>query len=309
MLRMAKKALYFVLVLVSATPLVSTPLALVLGIAVGITGINPWPVETVKWSKRLLQCSVVGLGFGLGLSDVLKAGGGAIAYTVAGIGIAMTVGWAIGRMLELPGKTATLISFGTAICGGSAIAAMAPVIKASDEDISVSLATVFSLNAVALILFPFAGHLVGLDQQQFGLWAALAIHDTSSVVGAATAYGGVAVLVGTTVKLARALWIMPSVAIAAWLNRSDEKTGIPLFIPGFLAAAAVRGLLPQFTLVWDGLFATARQALVVTIFLIGTGLSREVVRRLGVRPMLMGVLLWLIVSMATLMAVYYRLIR
>lgn len=299
----AKKLVFLLLLSSCALPVISTPIALVMGILIGLFSWNPWPARSAIWSKKLLQLSVIGLGFGLGLTDVLKAGGQAIIYTVIGIACTMLVGRLLGKLLQLPNQTTTLISFGTAICGGSAIAAMAPVIKASDEDTAVAMATVFSLNAVALVLFPFVGHLMGLSETQFGLWAALAIHDTSSVVGAATAYGGAAVLIGTTVKLARAVWIMPCALGAAWYNRSEKRTGIPLFIPGFIAATAVRGLFPQLVPLWNGLFATARQALVVTLFLIGAGLTGEVLRRLGIRPLVLGVVLWAIVSAVTLLAI------
>lgn len=281
-------------------PIVGTPLALTAGIAFGLAGANPWPAKTSAWSKKLLQISVVGLGFGLGLGEVVQAGRDAFVYTIIGISLTMLVGKLLGHLLQVAPTTATLVSFGTAICGGSAIAAMAPVIKARDEDTAVALATVFSLNAVALVLFPPIGHLMHLSEQQFGLWAALAIHDTSSVVGAAAAYGGAALVVGTTVKLARAIWIMPCALGAAWLNKSEQRTTIPLFIPGFVAATAVRALAPQALPLWNGLFATARQALVVTLFLIGAGLSRQVLHRLGVRPLVMGIVLWAIVSITSL---------
>jgi uncharacterized integral membrane protein (TIGR00698 family) len=286
-----------------ALPVTGTPAALAAGACFGLLLGNPWPARTAVWSKKLLQLSVVGLGFGLGLGEVLRTGRDAFTYTIIGIVLTMLVGRLLGRFLGVPSTTTTLISFGTAICGGSAIAAMAPVIRARDDETAVALATVFSLNAVALLLFPPIGHLAGLSQQQFGLWAALAIHDTSSVVGAAAAYGATALAVGTTVKLARAVWIMPCSLAAAWLNKSEERAGIPLFIPGFVAATALRAALPQALPLWDGLFAVARQSLVVTLFLIGAGLSRQLLRRLGVRPLLLGVLLWLSVSLVTLAAI------
>ena len=186
--------------------------------------------------------------------------------------------------------------FGTAVCGGSAIAAMAPVIKADNDEIAVSLATVFSLNAAALLLFPPLGHLLGLTERQFGLWAALAIHDTSSVVGAASAFGATALTIGTTVKLARAIWIAPSALIASRFTNSRATASVPLFIVGFITAATVRSLTPSLMGLWEGFATVARQGLVVTLFLVGTGLSRDVLRRGGVRPLVQGVLLWVGVS-------------
>ena len=304
-----KKALFIFMAACCSIPLVTTPIALLAGVAIGVAGLNPWPRKTAGWSKIMLQFSVVGLGFGMGLMDVLRAGGDALIYTMVGIAFTVALGGVIGRLLGMEGATVTLISFGTAICGGSAIAAMAPVIKAKDEETAVALATVFSLNAAALVVFPLVGHWAGLSQKQFGLWSALAIHDTSSVVGAAAAFGGTAVLVGTTVKLARAVWIMPCTLVAAWFNRSDQRVGIPLFIPGFLAATAIRAVFPQGLPVWNVAFVTARQALVVTLFFVGAGLSREVLKRLGVRPLIMGVVLWVLVSSLTLLAIMNGLVR
>ena len=210
------------------------------------------------------------------------------------------MGTLIGRLLKVEGRTSLLVSFGTAICGGSAIAAMAPVLKARDAEIAVSLATVFTLNAVALLLFPFIGHQLHLSQMLFGTWAGMAIHDTSSVVGAASVYGAEALAVGTTVKLSRALWITPFVLMMAWRNNATGKNAFPWFILAFVAAAAINTLLPQAAPAWHVITRIARQALVVTLFLIGAGLSRELLRKVGVRPLLQGVVLWLIVGSLTL---------
>jgi uncharacterized integral membrane protein (TIGR00698 family) len=213
------------------------------------------------------------------------------------------VGALLGRLVGTSEPLSTLISFGTAICGGSAIAAMAPVIKAKTEEIAVSLATVFTLNATALLLFPAVGRFLQMGQEPFGLWAGLAIHDTSSVVGAASTFGTEALAVATTVKLTRALWIMPCVLAAAFLKKSDQKVRFPLFIAGFLAAAALRTMLPSFQPAWTFLLAVARQGLVLTLYLIGAGLTREVLRRVGIRPLAQGVLLWALVSVTTLAAI------
>lgn len=300
--------LFFVLAATCLLPWVGPAAALAGGILFSLIVGNPAPARAALWSKALLQASVVGLGFGLSLGTVLRVGGRSAIYTVVGIALTLAAGALLGRLAGTTGPLSTLISFGTAICGGSAIAAMAPVVKAKSDEIAVSLATVFTLNAAALLLFPAVGNLIHLDQGQFGLWAGLAIHDTSSVVGAASAFGEEALAVATTVKLTRALWIMPCVLGAALLARSDQKAKFPLFIAGFVAAAAVRTLLPSLSPLWDALVAVARQSLVLTLFLIGTGLTRDVLRRVGVRPLAQGVVLWLLVSAATLAAIVTGLI-
>ena len=297
-----RRPLFLLLLLFSATPWCGPATALTVGILFSLLIGNPWPKEGAVWSKKLLQLSVVGLGFGVCIIDVWHAGRQAVLYTPISITVTVAAGLLLGKVLSTPLRSSALISFGTAICGGSAIAAMAPVINADDEEIAVSLATVFSLNAVALLLFPPLGHFFGLTQRQFGLWAALAIHDTSSVVGAASAYGASALTIGTTVKLARAVWIAPSALIASRFTHTRTKARIPLFIIGFIAAASVRSLLPSMLHFWEVLAAVARQGLVMTLFLVGNGLSREVLRRVGVRPLAQGLILWVIVS-ATMLAV------
>jgi uncharacterized integral membrane protein (TIGR00698 family) len=261
---------------------------------------NPHPGQTARASKGLLKLAVVGLGFGINYSEVIAVGKSSLALTLVSIAAIIALGEVCGRWMQVPTNTRLLVSFGTAICGGSAIAAMAPVIRARDREIAVALATVFTLNAVALILFPPLGRLLDLDQQQFGLWSALAIHDTSSVVGAAASYGAAALATGTTVKLTRALWIAPFVLVAGAICRSGQKTGIPLFIFGFIAAAFISSWLPAYDQVWQSLHSIARQTLVMTLFLIGAGLTRDVLAQVGLKPLLLGILLWLVVSVATL---------
>jgi len=297
-----KKLLFACCVLACALPMVSTAAALVAGILFALLLGNPWAKRSAKASKILLQLSVVGLGFGLSIAEVLKTGKDSLLYTVVGICFTLTAGYLIGRLLKTDPNTSALISFGTAICGGSAIAAMAPVLKAKDDEIAVSLATVFTLNSVALLLFPAVGHLLRLDQALFGTWAGLAIHDTSSVVGAAASYGSRALAVGTTVKLTRAVWITPIVIGAGWFKESEQRAKVPLFIVGFLAAAVLRTLLPDCLQLWQGVAAVAKQGLVVCLFLIGAGLSREVLKKVGARPLLQGIALWLVVSTLTLSA-------
>ncbi|MEZ4485814.1 MAG: putative sulfate exporter family transporter [Syntrophotaleaceae bacterium] len=297
------RKVFFLLLLIACTlPMITTAQALVAGILFSLLLGNPWPQQTPLWSKNLLQISVVGLGFGLSATEVWQVGKSSVVYTVAGIVLTLAMGTLIGRIFRAGSKTSTLISFGTAICGGSAIAAMSPVIGSDDDETAVALATVFTLNAAALVLFPLAGHFFDLSQHQFGLWAALAIHDTSSVVGAASSFGSEALAVATTVKLVRAMWIAPVVIIFALLLKSTQKTKFPFFILGFVIAATIASLLPQFDGVWAALSKLARQSLVVTLFLIGAGLSRKVLKNVGFRPMLQGVTLWFLVSGLTLLA-------
>lgn len=300
--------------LLCLTPFVSSALGLVAGIVLALTLGNPWPGETKVWTPRLLQLSVIGLGFGMNLNEVLRVGAHGILYTVAGIAFCFALGTLLARMLTVTRDLGLLITVGTAICGGSAIAAVAPAIRAKDHETSVALATVFLLNAIGLLVFPLLGHAVGLDETRFGLWAALAIHDTSSVVGAARQYGPIALQIATTVKLARALWIVPVALGIGWLRAREEEgapTGAapkakakrPWFILGFLGAAALVSFVPALAPAGKLLYAGARQALVATLFLIGAGLSRAALKTVGVRPLAQGVALWVIVGSASLAAI------
>ena len=296
----ASKAAFVCLFVLSALPAVSSPVALVAGLSYSVLVGNPLPGFTSRTSKSLLKLSVVGLGFGVNFIEVVEIGKSSLLFTLLSIGVTLALGGMLGRALGVTANTRTLVSFGTAICGGSAIAVLAPVIKAEDEELAVSLATVFALNAAALILFPPLGHLLELDQHQFGLWAALAIHDTSSVVGASAAFGAVALTIGTTVKLTRALWIAPCALVASVFCKSEQRAGLPLFIIGFVAASFVSSWLPTFELVWNGFYTLSRHTLVMTLFLVGAGLTRPVLRRVGLRPLLLGIILWAVVSVTTL---------
>jgi uncharacterized integral membrane protein (TIGR00698 family) len=298
-----RKALFLALPALCLLPQIGTASALVGGILFALIVENPWPNETARWSKKLLQLSVVGLGFGMSIGQIWQEGKTSAGFTVIGIMFTLGAGTLLGKMFRTPGNTSALISFGTAICGGSAIAAMAPVIEAENEEIVVALATVFTLNSAALLLFPPVGHLFHLDPHAFGVWAGLAIHDTSSVVGAAASYGSAALGVATTVKLTRAIWIAPFVAGAGWLRNSGHKVTVPPFIIGFVAAAALRSVLPQYTEIWKALATTAQRGLVVTLFLIGAGLSGSTLKSAGIRPLLQGVVLWFLVSGLTLLAI------
>jgi uncharacterized integral membrane protein (TIGR00698 family) len=297
------KNVFWMLFIASSMPFVSAPLALTGGITFGIMAGNPWGDAASAWSRRMLQASVVGLGFGIDLPELLSTGKSAFLYTAVSICCTIIIGYVLGKLFGTQRKTSILISFGTAICGGSAIAAMAPVIKAEDEETGVALATVFTLNSAALILFPLLGHLLGMGQRQFGLWSALAIHDTSSVVGAGAAYGSLALTIGTTVKLTRALWIMPSALFAAWFTKSAGRVRIPMFIIGFVAAATIRTLLPGFASIWQAFNGVAQQSLVVTLFLIGSCLTREVLGKAGIKPLTQGVVLWFVVSVTSCAAI------
>jgi uncharacterized integral membrane protein (TIGR00698 family) len=290
-------------------PFVSTGAGLLLGLVFALAFGNPWPDRTRKVTSNLLALSVVGLGAGMDLRVVARVGAHGILYTIAGIATALAVGAILARLFGVGRNVGMLISVGTAICGGSAIAAVVPVLRPKEHETSVALGTVFLLNAVALFLFPVIGHVVGLRDAQFGLWSALAIHDTSSVVGAAVSWGGRAVEIATTVKLARALWIVPlTLAIAAWHRRANGeevrgKARRPWFVVGFLAAAAVVTYVPSLRPAGHVTAAIARQAMVLTLFLIGASLTRSSVRAVGVRPLLLGIALWIAVASLSLGAI------
>jgi uncharacterized integral membrane protein (TIGR00698 family) len=283
-----------------ATGLVSPPLALALGLVYGFSFVHPFQSESRTVTKFLLQASVVALGFGMNLDQVLRAGRSGFVYTALSIAFAMTIGLLAGRYLGVNKTASTLITVGTAICGGSAIAAVAPIIHADQEETAVSLGTIFILNSIALLIFPPLGWMLHLSQQQFGLWAALAIHDTSSVVGAAARYGGEALVVGTTVKLTRALWIVPVSISAALVKRSNTRIQWPWFIGLFCLAAVLSTYVTRFAVFWHAMSTVGKLGLTATLYLIGTGISRATVRQVGVRPMLQGVLLWIVVATASL---------
>jgi uncharacterized integral membrane protein (TIGR00698 family) len=294
------RALFLLLFLGCFTGFISPPVALTIGIVFGLILSNPFPKESRLGSRWLLQGSLIGLGFGMNIHEVLKAGSRGFLYTALGIAMALIAGITIGKSLQVRGNSSYLISVGTAVCGGSAIAAVAPILQAEEEEIVVSLGTVFVLNSVALILFPPLGHHLSLSQTQFGLWAAIAIHDTSSVVGAAARYGEQALLIGTTVKLARALWIVPlSLGIAA-MKHSRAKIHFPWFIVFFCVAALVNTYSLASAPFTKNLFHLGRLGLTATLFLIGSGLSLATLKKVGWRPMVQGVLLWIVVGLSSL---------
>lgn len=300
---MRSKNIFFLCIILAASGLVSPPIALLGGLIYGLSVAHPYTVETRSLSRFLLQASVVLLGFGMKLREVVHAGRSGFLYTAISITSVMLLGLIVGRLMGVSKNASLLITCGTAICGGSAIAAMAPITSASDEDVAVSMGTVFTLNSIALLLFPLIGYALHMTQPQFGLWAALAIHDTSSVVGAAAKYGPVALAIGTTVKLARALWIVPLALGTALVTRSKARVKLPWFIVYFVGAVAISSYIPLQNHLYKSLSHLGEQGLTVTLFLIGTGLSRETLRRVGVRPLVQGVLLWIAIGTVSLLAI------
>ena len=292
--------LFFVGVILAASGFVSPPFALLGGLIYGLTLVHPFHAESKGLSRFLLQASVVALGFGMNLHEVLRAGKSGFVYTALSITGAMLLGLGLGYLIHVQQKPSFLISAGTAICGGSAIAAVGPIAQANEEEMAVSLGTVFILNSVALFLFPVIGLALHMSQTQFGLWSALAIHDTSSVVGATAKYGAEALAVGTTIKLARALWIVPLAAVTAIVLKSKARIQWPWFILLFCLAALLNTLLPAYTGTFSVLNHLGRIGLTVTLFLIGTSLSKQTLAKVGVRPLLQGLILWLIVGSTTL---------
>ena len=282
---------------------VTPPVVLFIGLVFALLCGQAYPTFNKNVSKKLLQYSVIGLGFGMNLQASLASGKEGMLFTIISVVGTLLIGMFIGcKILKLNRNTSYLISSGTAICGGSAIAAVGPIIKAKDTDMSMALATVFILNAIGLFLFPILGHWLDLSQQDFGTWAAIAIHDTSSVVGAGAAYGEEALQVATTIKLTRALWIIPLALVTSVIFRSEgKKISIPWFILFFIVAMLINTyLLADFPQVGKFIAGIARKGLIITMFFIGASLSVDVIKSVGIRPLLQGILLWIIISAASL---------
>jgi uncharacterized integral membrane protein (TIGR00698 family) len=316
-----RQTIFAIAVLVCLTPLVTPPLALLLGLVIAFFVGHPFLQLNHRATQILLQVSVVGLGFGMNAASALRAGAAGFLFTVVSITGTLTAGLLLGWWMKIDKKTSVLISGGTAICGGSAIAALSPVIGAGERQVSVALGVIFMLNSVALFLFPAVGHFLHLSQTQFGLWSAIAIHDTSSVVGAAGKYGSEALQIATTVKLARALWIIPVSLVAAFFfrgrgggeagNAADgaavkatdkPRIRIPWFIGLFVVAILLNTWVPMRAL--SHVFVGAAHAgLTLTLFLIGSGLSQQVFRQTGVKPLLQGVIVWMLIAGGALWAV------
>lgn len=299
-----REVIFLLAVVLCLSPLISPPIALLMGLIIAQFIGHPYLHLNHKATHILLQVSVVGLGFGMNVTSALKAGKEGILFTIVSIIGTLVIGFFMGKFLKIEKKTSYLISAGTAICGGSAIAAISPVIKAEEKQISVALGTIFILNSAALFLFPFIGHQLNLSQSQFGMWCAIAIHDTSSVVGAASKYGPQALEIATTVKLARALWIIPVAFLSTFIFKNKEsKIKIPYFIGLFVLAMIANTYIPFVQQYNHYLTNIAKAGLTLTLFLIGCGLNRKTISSVGFKPLIQGVILWVIISTAALWAV------
>ncbi len=286
------------------TIFVSNPaIALVTGVAISLIFGNAYCKFTSMLSKRMLEVSVVLLGFGIQLSVIIKVGASSVWITLIGIVLAFSIGMFLGKLFKIDKNTSILLTSGTAICGGSAIAAIAPSINAKQGEIAVSMAVVFLLNAIGLVVFPFIAHMLNLSEADFGLWAALAIHDTSSVVGAAAGYGALALTIATTVKLTRALWILPVAIIASKLTKSEGKPKFQWFLLGFLLAGLINSFFPQLINTWEMFATTGKMLMSGTLFLVGAGLTMKVIKEVGAKALIMAVILWIIMSIISLAAI------
>jgi uncharacterized integral membrane protein (TIGR00698 family) len=300
-----RQLIFIILVFLCLTPWISPPVALLMGLIVAQFIGHPFLHLNQKAIHLLLQVSVVGLGFGMNVHSALNAGKQGILFTIISIFGTLILGWLLGKLLKIDKKTSLLVSSGTAICGGSAIAAISPVIGAEEKQISVALGTIFILNAIALFLFPAIGHIFQLTETQFGLWCAIAIHDTSSVVGAASKYGPHALEVATTVKLARALWIIPlSIGAALIYRNKSTKIKVPWFIGFFVLSMFANTYITSVQIIAPILVTIAKTGLTLTLFLIGAGLSSKVLKAVGIKPLLQGIILWVVISASAFWAIY-----
>ncbi|HCO67753.1 MAG TPA: putative sulfate exporter family transporter [Dysgonomonas sp.] len=299
-----RKILFIVIAVLCLFPFVEPPLALLAGFIFSFTLGHPFLKLNRKLTKILLQASVVGLGFGMNIYEAAEAGKEGLLFTASTIILTLIVGLLLGRFLRVSNKTSTLVSFGTAICGGSAIAAMTPIIDADENETSVSLGIVFVLNSLALFIFPIVGHLLNMSQEQFGLWAAVAIHDTSSVVGAAQKYGDAALHLAATIKLERALWIIPLSLLGAIIyKKKGSKISIPYFIFLYIIAMLINTFVPFVQEVSPYIVTASKRGLTLTLFLIGAGLTRESLKSIGFKPFLQGVILWICISVCSLLVI------
>lgn len=293
--------IFIILAALCLTPIISSPVALLLGFTLATLGFVPQHLDINLLTKKMLSYSIIGLGFGINLDQAISASREGIGLIVVSIFSTLILGWIITKLLRIDQKTGYLVASGTAICGGSAIAAVAPAINAKSEQTSLALAVVFILNSVALFIFPLIGHLLDMSQHAFGVWSAIAIHDTSSVVGAASAYGEEALVTATTLKLARALWIIPIAFISALLFKGDsKKIKIPYFILFYCLAILTAYLLPEFATFYQSVFSISKQTLVLCLFLIGSGITFKKVKEAGVKPLMLGVFLWIIIATSSL---------
>lgn len=304
---MKPSGIIYLLALIACTmPFVGTPLALLFGIILAQTVKHPFPVLSKKLTHWLLQASVVGLGFGMNAWQAVEVGKQGLWLTIFSITITLSIGLYLGKFLKVEKKTSYMISTGTAICGGSAIAAVSSLIKSNEKQISTALGTVFILNSIALLLFPWIGHHFHLSQHQFGVWAAIAIHDTSSVVGAAQQYGVEALQTATTIKLERALWIIPFSFLSMFLFKNDSgKVKVPYFIFLFVLAMLINTFVPALHSGTTYIVMASKIGLKITLFLIGTGLTKELISSVGLKPLFQGAMLWLIISSISLTIIFY----
>lgn len=301
-----RKAVFIIPAVLCLTPWVSSPVALASGFVLAVTIGNPFEKHLHQYIHLLLQVSIVGLGFGLKLDEALQAGKSGFLLTVMSIITVMVFGYVLGRVFKLEKKLSYLISAGTAICGGSAIAAVSPIIKPDTREISLGLAIVFTLNSIALFIYPAIGHILHLSQEQFGLWCAVGIHDTSSVVGAAGKYGYEALKTATTVKLARALWIIPVSVITMFIFKNKEsKIKIPWFIGWFILAILLNTYFPVFDFFSSTVTSLARSGLNLTLFFIGSTLSVQTLKTIGMKPLAMAVILWIVISVGSLLYIIH----
>lgn len=301
-----RKILFVGAAIISLFPFIEPPFALMIGFVFSLFIGNPYLKRTKKSSKILLQASVVGLGFGMNIHEALDIGKDGILLTASSIFITLLVGLLLGKLFHTSRNTSLLVSSGTAICGGSAIAALSPIVDAKEDETSVSLGIIFLLNSLALLVFPTVGHFLNMTQEQFGLWAAIAIHDTSSVVGAAQKYGDVALHIATTVKLERALWIIPvSLVISVYYKNSKSKVSIPYFILFYLIAMILNTIIPNIEPISSAIVTVAKRGLTLTLFFIGAGLTIDALKSIGIKPLLQGVILWIFISISSLYAIIY----
>ncbi len=301
-----QQIIFAAIVLLCLFSIISPPVALLLGVIIVNVFGNPFIEFNHKAITFLLQFSVVGLGFGMNASSALSAGKEGFVLTVFSIFSTIIFGLLLGKWLKTERKTSHLISCGTAICGGSAIAAISPVIKSNENQTSIALGVVFILNSIALFVFPFIGHQLDLSQKDFGLWCAIAIHDTSSVVGAANKYGAEALQIATTVKLARALWIIPiSLLTAVIFKNKNSKIKVPYFIGLFVLAMLLNSYVPQISVIAPGIVTLAKIGLTITLFLIGATLNINTLKSVGIKPLLQGIFLWIFIAGLSLTTIIY----
>ncbi|MES2593627.1 MAG: putative sulfate exporter family transporter [Bacteroidota bacterium] len=300
----SQQVVFFIAIILCCTPFIDPPIALLMGFVLAQTIGNPFVHLNRKVTGWLLKISVICLGFGINLYHAIDAGKEGLLFTVVTIAVTLFFGWLFGRLLKIDGKISFLISSGTAICGGSAIAAVSSIVKSDEKQTSVALGTIFILNSIALLIFPSLGHWLNMTQHEFGLWCAIAIHDTSSVVGAAAKYGQEALQVATTVKLERALWIIPLCLVTMFFVKGEsKKVSIPYFIFFFIAAMCLSTYFQQFKPLYSLIEATAKKGLTVTLFLIGSGLSISAIKTVGAKPLIQGVLLWLLISIFSVLTI------